>query len=115
MREQAGQAMLAIQNANMAKEVRLPEGNGMETGGHVAAQSGAQEQGSEAVCLAIMDAVDRAVPSSGESGGEGAAKEPSKKRRGREVQVVGGKTRDDIAMATETQNQPASDEEGEGL
>ena len=117
MREQAGRAMLAIQNASTATEVRLPEGNGNGAGGQAAVQSEKQEQESESVRLAIMDAVDRAVPSSGESGREGGTSkmEPSKKRRGREVQVAGGKTSDDIAMAAETQNQQAREEEGEDI
>ena len=46
--------------------------------------------------LAIMDAVDHAVPNSEESGGEVA--EPNRKRRGREVQVAGGSTSGDISM-----------------
>ena len=46
--------------------------------------------------LAIMDAVDHPLPSSSSS--QGVAKEPSKKRRGREVQVAGGSTGADVQM-----------------
>ena len=51
------------------------------------------------VTLAIMDAIEHPLPSSGGSGEETA--EPKKKRRGREVLDVGGSTADDVHMRKE--------------
>ena len=117
MREKAGQAMLAIQNTNLATGGGLLHGIEKGTGVQATGQTEEQKQAGDLVRLAIMDAADRAVPSSGESGGEGStsAMEPRTKRRGREVQVAGGKTSDDITMATEKQKQATKEAEGEDL
>ena len=58
------------------------------------------DTGTGEVFLAIMDAVDHAVPSSSDSN-EGA-REPRRKRRGREVQVAGGATGNDVCMEKKT-------------
>ena len=57
--------------------------------------------------LAIMDATDQPVPGSGDSGCEPI--EPKQKRRGREVEVVGGSTVQDVQMEKD------SGERGKGV
>ena len=64
------------------------------------------------VALAIMDAVEHKVPSSSSSGGE--AEEPKRKRRGREVQVVGGPTAGDVHMEKGRKGDEYTGEESEG-
>ena len=88
------EALLAVQNIREATvRPQVAEGSAQ-----TAAQQGTAEgQHDTGIRLAIMDAADHAVPSSGESGGEVA--EPNRKRRGREVQVAGGNTGEDIPMA----------------
>ena len=57
--------------------------------------AGVQGEGRGCI-LAIMDAVDQPLPSS--DGSRGEAAEPRRKRRGREVQVAGGRTGEDVRM-----------------
>ena len=88
------EALLAVQNIMEATVGPQVDGGSVQS----AAQQGIGEgQHDTGLRLAIMDAVDRAVPSSGESNAEAA--EPNRKRRGREVQVAGGNTGGDISMA----------------
>ena len=58
-------------------------------------------EGSAPPALAIMDAVDIALPPSSDSGKEGHG-EPQRKRRGREVQIAGGNTSQDVCMQKES-------------
>ena len=63
------------------------------------------------VVLAIMDATDQPIPSSGDSGC--GPVEPKQKRRGREVQVAGGCTGQDVEMEKSSDGRGKGD--GDGL
>ena len=101
------EARLAVQKFGMPSEAV----GGAPSSKQELAAPAEEAQTSQEPRLAIMDAVDHPIPSSGESGAE---LEPCKKRRGREVQVAGGSTAEDISMASQAR-EAAGEKEGEDL
>ena len=101
------EARLAVQKSGMPGEAV----GGAPSSKQELAAPAEEAQTSQEPRLAIMDAVDHPIPSSGESGAE---LEPCKKRRGREVQVAGGSTAEDISMASQAR-EAAGEKEGEDL
>ena len=99
--QREGSMQLVQSSAARAAQVRQAvidmRGRAANTQARGEEQEHAGVQGEGRGCiLAIMDAVDQPLPSS--DGSRGEAAEPRRKRRGREVQVAGGRTGEDVRM-----------------